>query len=104
MAEEYVCAVGVRPDEQYGSREALSNLISFALAVLELVQSSLEGSTFKMGLHTGPVVAGVVGHKLPRYRLFGDTVNMAAQMMQKGVPGELQFGEATRQLLPGRGT
>ena len=42
MAEEYVCAVGVRPDEQCGSREALENLISFALAVLDLVQRSQE--------------------------------------------------------------
>ena len=55
----------------------------------------------RLGLNTGPVVAGVIGRSKFIYDLWGDTVNTASRMESSGVAGRIQVTEATRQrLLP----
>jgi len=53
----------------------------------------------RIGLHSGPVVAGVIGKQKFAYDLWGDTVNTAARMESHGIPGEIQVTPETQALL-----
>jgi class 3 adenylate cyclase len=56
----------------------------------------------RIGVASGPVVAGVIGNTKFAYDLWGDTVNVASRMERHGVPGRMQITDGTRRLLDGR--
>ena len=53
------------------------------------------GGRVRIGIDTGPVVAGVIGRRKFSYDLWGDTVNTASRMQSDGVPGCIQVTERT---------
>jgi len=53
----------------------------------------------RLGIHTGPVVAGIVGIKKYAYDIWGDTVNLAARMEQHSVAGKINISETTYELV-----
>jgi class 3 adenylate cyclase len=76
-----------------------------ALAMRDLVAARTFGGhqlQFRIGINSGPVVAGVIGEQKFIYDLWGDTVNTASRMESHGMAGLIQITESTRRHLDGR--
>ena len=59
----------------------------------------LKDLDMRIGIHTGRVVAGIIGSKVVRYDIFGDGVLIANKMESNGVPGKVCISEDTRKLI-----
>jgi adenylate cyclase len=102
VGDAYMVAGGL-PDPMPDHAGAAAEL---ALEILELAarRSLPDGGPVRLriGIATGPVLAGVIGQRRFSYDLWGDTVNTASRMETTGVPGCIQVTERTRDLLGDR--
>ncbi len=99
MGDGYMVASGVpfpRPDHA----QALAHAALEMMAFLDNWQSPYAGDfQFRMGMNSGPVLAGVIGRKKFSYDVWGDPVNVASRMESHGEPGRIQVSRDTYELL-----
>ncbi|MBW7928735.1 MAG: adenylate/guanylate cyclase domain-containing protein, partial [Fimbriimonadaceae bacterium] len=102
IGDSYMVVGGLPPAED----AQLGRMVSFGLRLqseLEVLRAEL-GVPFRLrvGIHCGPVVAGVIGKRKFAYDLWGDTVNVAQRMEATGIAGRVQVSEAVRASLAPR--
>lgn len=99
LGDCYMAAAGI-PSPRADHASALALL---GLDMLDAVreQGAVGGLGFELriGINSGPVVAGVIGRKRFLYDLWGDAVNTAGRMQTEGTPGRIQITRATYELL-----
>ena len=101
IGDAYMIACGIPKRDDPVSCAARA--ASMALSMIRLCESLIDtgGNPLKLriGISSGPCVAGVVGKKAPRYTLFGDSVNTASRMESTGTPGKIQLSESAHDLI-----
>jgi class 3 adenylate cyclase len=94
--------VGGLPVHRADHARAIARMaLAMADTVRRFVADDGEPFRLRIGINTGPVVAGVIGKKKFSYDLWGDAVNVASRMESSGEPGRIQVSEASHALLRG---
>jgi len=99
IGDAYMAAAGL-PERRADHAPAAARMAQGMLAaVARIAAETGEVLAVRIGLHSGPVVAGVIGTKKFSYDMWGDTVNTASRMESHGVAGAIHCSEATAALL-----
>jgi adenylate cyclase len=95
IGDAYMACAGV-PVERPDHAEAVADMaLAMRLALQEHNKEFGSNLQIRIGINTGPVVAGVIGLKKFIYDLWGDTVNLASRMESNGVPDRIQVSAST---------
>ena len=103
IGDAYIAAGGLPEKNSATAQNVIEAAIAMQKQVEKLKQERITSNKpyfeLRIGIHTGPVVAGVVGIKKFQYDIWGDTVNLAARMEQSGVPGKINISQQTYELV-----
>ena len=98
IGDAYMCAGGLPIPNKSNPLDAMKAAIEMNQLTRNVVRDMPAGIIpfeFRLGLHTGPVLAGVVGTKKFQYDIWGNTVNIASRLESSSIPGRINVSEST---------
>lgn len=102
IGDAYMVACGHEPNQEDHCERMLTLAVRMIAATSKILTSDGRSVQIRVGVHSGPVVAGVVGAKNQRYCFFGDTVNVASRMESHGVPSQVHISGSTYNMMKDR--
>ena len=102
IGDAYMCAGGLPTENKTNAVDAFNaaqEILAFVTKILKNPPKDIHPFQIRLGINTGPVVAGVVGTKKFQYDIWGSTVNIAARMESSSLPGKINVSENTYELL-----
>jgi adenylate cyclase len=102
IGDAYMVVGGLPLPQPDSAATVMEMAIAMQNATKQFPRQDGQPLQLRIGLHTGTVVAGVIGIRKFSYDLWGDAVNLASRMEAQGIPGKIQVTEATYQRLQDR--
>ena len=97
IGDAYLCVSGVPDVHSHSALEVVDAAVEIINAIKGFRENATNNSYFdiRIGIHTGPLVAGVVGNKKFAFDIWGDTVNTASRMEQNSEPNKINISQST---------
>lgn len=99
IGDAYLAVSGLPVSDEKHAKNAVSAGLEILSYIQQRKKDNPNALDIRIGIHSGPVIAGIVGVKKFAYDIWGDTVNTAARMEQNSVLGRLNVSEATYKLV-----